>query len=268
MKYPLHLLLSLSLSLSSFACGYPTADDPINVELTSSSTGGSSSSAESVLTTTETAGALEGSSSSGGTSSSSSGDTFSSSGDPSSSGESSGSGSSGSTGVPMIPSKCTEGECLIFISSIPILPNQGVDGLHSVCQTLAEEAGHTGSFQALIRTLDGFWEPFQNPGQYVLFSGKLVASGDLGGLSSEPLISPVLENEKGETVSEKSPVWTGFSLKGTWNTCSVDQNLWADGSANTLGKIGRAGSSDHTWVSEDMVPCNSAAHLYCVEVSS
>lgn len=248
----------LLFSLPLFACGYPP-NDPANLDPTTGTSSGlgfssTGMSFDPVMTTTDTT--LMDSSSQGSFGGSSG---TSSWGSSTTLDESSTGSSTGPVELCVNPDDCR----LVFVSSSFVLPNLGEEGFHKKCQELATAAGHPGIFKALIMTEKGFWKDFQNyQGQYVLYSGTLVA--DPGGLKS--LVSPILENEKGEVVPPKSAIWTGFSAEYLLDfTCNIGQMLWADNLKENMGVVGLAGGAGSSWYDEGQAPCHSSLQIYCFE---
>jgi hypothetical protein len=271
----------LALSLILLPACLITPQDPANVALSSSSGDLDSSSGDTgVFTSTDGGTSTSGEdSSAGGTSTSgedSSADDSSSStstgadlplSSNSSGNSTSGEGSS-STGVPT-PSACRpddyEAVCRVFVSSGATVPSLGAAGLHGLCTDLAcnadPSAGECRPYRALVRTTDGFFEPFASvTGHYLLPSGAAVAQG-VDGLQDS---LPINEDETGAVVGPKEAVWTGAA--GLYSTCPAGSDVWGTDAADMWATIGYVDGAESTWYEAGAMTCDNAARVYCVEV--
>lgn len=174
------------------------------------------------------------------------------------------SSSSGDFTTGEIVAKCNNsetGECKVFVTSMSTFPNIGIEGFDKFCTEI--ECGSNfvcDPYQALIRKNGNFWGPFENfNGQYVLPSGKVIASGT----DSLQFASSINENEAGVVIPNKTSVWTGFD--SLFFTCFSNNVSWETNDPQRFGDIGYVGGVNETWYTGEQISCNSTAHVICVE---
>lgn len=172
--------------------------------------------------------------------------------------------SSSSTGEPVLKCNKTEtGECNVFVASQQVFPDMGVEEFANFCTTIAcnSETAECGKYKALVRENNDFWEAFTDyEGEWKLPSGKVVASGN----ASLEFSNSINENEFGNSVPNKTLIWTGFV--GMYFTCFNVNTPWTSKNKFQLGDIGFVGGADNTWYTGTQIPCDTSANIICVEV--
>jgi hypothetical protein len=172
---------------------------------------------------------------------------------------------SGSSDTGETIAKCNNsetGECKVFVTSMSTFPNIKVDGFDNFCTIMACGSDFICKpYRAVIRRDSSFWEIFSSfEGSYVLPSGKVVASGN----DSLEFSNSINENELGELVSNKTPVWSGF--EGILTTCPANDS-WQTNDPLLFGDVGYVGGVNSAWYTGHKVSCNDVAHVICVEVA-
>ncbi|HET6582619.1 MAG TPA: hypothetical protein VFG69_04215 [Nannocystaceae bacterium] len=138
----------------------------------------------------------------------------------------------------------------------------------TVCQSLADDAGLTGTFFAWM-SLGGF-EPAddfeQFDGAYVLTDGSVVAD-DWEDLVDGTLQHAINRDENGD-IANGIEVWTNTDDDGTILVGGgTPQNCTAFTNNTPLqtGRIGRTTASSDEWTDYAAHVCAGAAHIYCFE---
>lgn len=142
-----------------------------------------------------------------------------------------------------------------------------LDDADSICRTLAKEA-QLELWETYISGLSTSGKPLKSrlgdfAGKYVDTKAKRVAMGT-SALFSGSLEAKVERDEYGVLVNKGSVfAWTG--TLDTGESSGVDCNSWNSASLQVLGSAGVLGALDSTWLNSMDLPCNTSAHLYCIQ---
>jgi hypothetical protein len=157
---------------------------------------------------------------------------------------------------------------LVFLTPATYLGNLGgastYPALDSACTSLANGAGHAGSFVVVLAFGGAGAAAHVALGQgrtIALVDGTVVAT-DATFFSGTHLASIDLD-PAGATDTIVTEVWTNFMADGT--ALTNDCNGWTDSSAGMFGATGSTVASDATWSSDGTPRCNRVAHLMCIE---
>jgi hypothetical protein len=153
---------------------------------------------------------------------------------------------------------------LIFVSSISYNGNLGgLSGADQKCQTLATQAGLSGTFKAWLSssTTSASTRITHASVPYIRFDGVIIAN-DWTDLTDGKLIVPINLTEYG-TIASTSNVWTNTTASGgiasSTNTCSN----W--GATSGLGIRGQNSSTSGAWTYKGSTKCSSFLLLYCIQ---
>jgi hypothetical protein len=153
----------------------------------------------------------------------------------------------------------------------------GIDGATSICNQLAQQAGRTTTFIAVVSTSTaGFLAQFTAPDPFLTlpiadYANQLLAN-DINDLFTNGALVALDHTETGAQLelpdasvsAQCGPViaWTDTNRAGT--SATADCNSWQSGGS---GANGIAGSPfvKTRWSDTCTAPCNTVGHLYCIE---
>ena len=163
------------------------------------------------------------------------------------------------------------GPCRVFVTSTWMNGDLGgLEGADTTCQSLASDAGLTGTYQAWLSddTVSPDSRFFKSPDPYVRLDDKTVAS-NWDDLTDGSIQNPIIVTEQGET--SWPSVWTNTTFDGLPIGNSHCEG-WTTGVNN--GKSGKIGYSPYSdvpgydgwWTdAERLNNCDLELALYCFE---
>lgn len=160
-------------------------------------------------------------------------------------------------------------DSIIFVSS-EVYQGFSVGGLLGAdqrCRSLAAKANlpRFETFKAWLSTPATSAEKrlIHSPGRYILVNGIVVAA-DWAGLTTSPLLNPIMVDENSQT--QDYVAWTGTLASGKATPGANFCGGWDDNSGKTLfGGTGLTSKVDSTWSFFEDTECGAELSLYCVE---
>lgn len=160
-------------------------------------------------------------------------------------------------------------DSIIFVSS-EVYQGFAVGGLLGAdqrCRSLAANANlpRFETFKAWLSTpaTSADERLIHSAGRYVLVNGIVVAS-DWAGLTTSPLLNPIMVDENSQT--QDYVAWTGTLGSGKATPGANFCGMWDDKSGETLfGGTGLTSKLDSTWSFFEDAECGAELSLYCVE---
>ena len=154
---------------------------------------------------------------------------------------------------------------LVFASSLTYVGDffGGVNGGDAECQSLATNAGLSGTWMAWLSaggqdspnfrfTKGSFWE---------LVTGEIVADS-WSDLVDHTLDHAIDRTETGDPAPTTS-IWTG--TLGAGGSANIDCSKWTDGTGQLQGIVGNSTATDLTWTAFSGSTCNIAYSIFCFE---
>jgi len=146
--------------------------------------------------------------------------------------------------------------------------NGGLKRADIHCQCTAQEAGLTGGYLAWLNIWGSNLNEFKTddtPRHFIRTDGQCVA------LSWEELLSenhmqPINIDENVSPVKDNSTVWTGANANGSFAAPACWS--WTSSQDTALGTVGAANAKGANWSNAGAKDCNTANHLYCIQVSN
>ena len=137
----------------------------------------------------------------------------------------------------------------------------GLSGANTKCQTLANAAGRSGSWVALLST------NYSNASTSILPTYPVrdtnAATISVSSIWSGTLSAAVTRDENGNVLSSTLSAWTGSSSSGALqseNTCGS----WGSNASSDTGRTGDASATTANWLSNASTACNNLQRLYCI----
>jgi len=160
---------------------------------------------------------------------------------------------------------------ILFVSSEAYSGNlRGLVGADTNCQDLANAAGLSGIFKALLSTreLDSLDRIVEQNKPYYDVEGTLIAN-DLLDLVNGNLANPPRVTEKRYHLPSNIQVWTGTTQgglkKGDTERGQPYCYDWVLESAPMIGGYGQASAMDSNWLDAGVAYCNKKLRIYCIE---
>lgn len=160
-------------------------------------------------------------------------------------------------------------DSIIFVTS-EVYQGFAVGGLFGAdqrCRSLAAKAGlpRFETYKAWLSTptMSAGERLIHSLGRYTLVNGLVVAP-DWAGLTSAPLLNPIMVDEYSQT--QDYVAWTGTIASGKATPGANFCGEWDDNSGQTLfGGTGLTSKVDSTWSFFEGAECGAELRLYCVE---
>lgn len=160
-------------------------------------------------------------------------------------------------------------DSIIFVSS-KVYQGFAIGGLVGAdqrCRGLAAKANlpRFDTYKAWLSTpnMSAADRLIHSPGRYVLVNGLVVAA-DWEGLTTKPLLNPIMVDENSQT--QDYAAWTGTLASGEASPGVNFCGDWDDDSGQTLfGGLGLTSQLDSTWSFFEDTECGAEVSLYCVE---
>lgn len=152
----------------------------------------------------------------------------------------------------------------------------GLTGADQKCQTLANNAGLTGTYKAWLTDNNNNAKDRIQPAAakpYRLVDGTTVIANSLADLIDGTIANPINKTEAGTVVSRTVPyVWTGTAPGGTKTVDSQGSTAnctnWTIGTNAVNGGIGDFSKTTRNWTDPPVwTVCNSQYSLYCFQTA-
>ncbi|WP_417911368.1 DUF1554 domain-containing protein [Candidatus Electronema sp. PJ] len=161
---------------------------------------------------------------------------------------------------------CSTPGYLIFVSSATYQGNLGgFTGADAKCQSLAEAAGLSGTFRALLSSnvTNARDRADVAVGPYTLVDRRTIVSLTYGGLFGGSINAAVNMDETGQL--QTGIAYTGTAADGIGGGNGTHCSNWA--STISSAYTGNITATDRTWItsSPSTSPCSNLYHIYCFQ---
>lgn len=157
---------------------------------------------------------------------------------------------------------------LAFVSESLFTPGGGIDAADELCTEEANDAGHAGTFHAMLgTTTEGFADRFDLSGEpWVRPDGIGIAETPAATFEAR-LLAPINVDLNGEYIDDvdSSSVWSGTNDRQA-SIAEANCNDWTSSSSDNYAWSGAPNRSGSPRYASYLPSCDSAHRLYCLEM--
>lgn len=144
----------------------------------------------------------------------------------------------------------------------------GLAGADATCTSVANNAGISGDYQAILSSST------EDANARILIGGEVYMAGAGGEVVvatssnnfwNATLLNPINIDENGDTLPLMGEPWTGSNPGGGNSGIALTCQDWTDNGA-VLGSTGDTSTTNSAvWINANGFVCNSVRQLYCIE---